>query len=635
MTAAGDRSFRLDIQGLRALAVLLVFFAHAGWAPFSGGFIGVDVFFVISGYVITGFLLREYEDRGELRLRHFYARRLQRLLPALVIMVLLVSLVVALLLSERERAAHLDAGANALLWVSNFFFYFMQLDYFDAGVNENLFLHTWTLGVEEQFYLLWPLLLTAGLATASRRLLPGLLVGVVFATFGLCLYWAVSDPNAAFYLVPARGWQFAIGGLVAWWHHGGGRAGDRVASIASPLGLGLILSAAILLDAHSAYPRLNALAPTLGAAMLLLGGGPLNRLLSAGPAVWLGNVSYGFYLWHWPVLLLFGDLRPFYPGLTSTLALALTILLAALSYYLVEQPLRTDRRLLSRPGAVIAASGVTMLAAILVVDRGLANYPVEHGDDVLAIQRAASVMPQPYLHGCDDWYRSAELKPCTYGDPDAAHTAVLLGDSIGLQWFAAVEAIVRERGWRLLVLTKSACPMVDYPYYYRVIRSEYTVCAQWRDKALVYIAGLEPDLLLIGSDGEYPFSQAAWREGSAAVLERLAPHAGQVALLAPSPRVSFDGPGCLARRARLAQLLPMAPVDGCREALRERPALSGLRTAAEARDNVDWIDMTQEICPGGICSARRGDDLVYRDQAHLAEQYVLSLKTALSAKLDL
>ncbi len=169
-TSATDSDYRLDIQGLRALAVRLVLFAHAGWQPFGGGFIGVDVFFVISGYVITRYLLREFQASGALSLRHFYARRLQRLLPALLVMVLVVSCLAMLLMTPDERSMHMDAAANALFWISNLFFYFSQLDYFDRSVSENLFLHTWTLGVEEQFYLVWPLVLLAGRAATPTRL---------------------------------------------------------------------------------------------------------------------------------------------------------------------------------------------------------------------------------------------------------------------------------------------------------------------------------------------------------------------------------------------------------------------------------------------------------------------------------
>jgi peptidoglycan/LPS O-acetylase OafA/YrhL len=632
--SATDSAYRLDIQGLRALAVLLVFFSHAGWQPFGGGFIGVDVFFVISGYVITRFLLREYGERGTLSLRHFYARRLQRLLPALLVMVLVVSSLAILLMTRDERSMHMDAAANALFWVSNLFFYFAQVDYFDRAVGENLFLHTWTLGVEEQFYLVWPLVLLVGLAAPWRRALPALLVAVLLSTLLLCLYWAGSDPNAAFYLMPARGWQFAAGGLVAWWHQSGGRLRTvPLANLASLAGLALVLAAAALLDENSAYPRLNALAPTFGTALVLAGWGWCNRLLASPPVVWLGDVSYGFYLWHWPVLLIFADLKFFYPVLGSGLALALTVVLAAASYYLVEQPLRTNRRLLALPRSVIGGSLVTMVLAILLVHRLLAPLHWDEPSEVADIRRVAAEMPQPYLDGCDDWYHSDDLNPCVYGGDQVDETAVLIGDSVALQWFPAIEAIYRERGWRLIVLTKSACPIVDRSYFYAGIRSEYLVCDRWREQALDYIAARNPARVIISSYGDYPFSRGEWTQGTRDILGRLSPLARDIVLLAPSPALEFSGPDCLAREARLAQLLPIAPVGACESEYRMRPQLAGLEAVAGGFANVQWVDLGVVICPGGSCRARQGVYIAYRDRDHLTSQYVRSLVEQLAASL--
>ena len=627
-------AFRLDIQGLRALAVLLVFFSHAGWQPFGGGFIGVDVFFVISGYVITRYLLREHSEKGALSLRHFYARRLQRLLPALLFMVLVVGGYSMLFLTRQERAIQLDAAANALFWVSNLFFYFTQLDYFDSTHNANLFLHTWTLGVEEQFYLVWPLVLLAGLAAGGRRVLPALLVALVVLTLALCLYWAETDPNAAFYMMPARGWQFAIGGLVAWWHHSGGKQpGAALANIASLAGLALVLVAAILLDEHSAYPRLNALAPTLGTALVIAGGGWCNRLLASGPAVWLGNVSYGFYLWHWPILLVFADLQPFYPALTTGLALLATTLLAAASYYFVEQPLRTNSRLLARPRLVIGGALVAMLSAVLLVQQWMAAFLGNWGTEVAEIQRIAGVMPRPYVDECDDWYNSAEIRPCVYGVSEGEQTAVLVSDSVGLQWFPAIEAWYRARGWRLVVLTKSACPIVNRSYYYDGIRAQYEVCDRWREGVVRYIAEQQPQQLLIGSYGGYPFSAEDWRQGTAEILAQLSPRVGDILLLAPTPRLDFNGPLCLARQARLVQVMPIAPYGGCEIPLPAQPELPPIRAAAGQFGNVHWLDFSGDICPAGSCRARLDEVITYRDSHHLTEEFVLSLGPVVAERL--
>ena len=213
-------NYRTDIQGLRALAVLLVFFAHAGWTPFSGGFVGVDVFFVISGYVISQYLLKEYQLTQTLVLLNFYARRLQRLLPALVLMLITVAALSLLVLMPGEVDIQFHSAMNANFWVSNFFFHFSKLNYFGQGATESLFLHTWSLGVEEQFYLVWPIVLLFGLGGLNwqggrEERLPAVMLLILAASLMLSMYWSQTSPSSAFYMMPSRIWQFALGGLVA------------------------------------------------------------------------------------------------------------------------------------------------------------------------------------------------------------------------------------------------------------------------------------------------------------------------------------------------------------------------------------------------------------------------------------
>ena len=181
-----ENNYRFDIQGLRALAVLLVFFAHADWPLFSGGFIGVDVFFVISGYVITLLLLTEFNDNNTIVWHKFYARRLQRLLPALVFMILIISLISLIIIIPKEQLSQYGAAKSAAVWLSNMFFINSDINYFSTSASENLYLHTWSLGVEEQFYLLWPILMLIGLKYFNK---------VKKNLFGLMVFFAETGPG--------------------------------------------------------------------------------------------------------------------------------------------------------------------------------------------------------------------------------------------------------------------------------------------------------------------------------------------------------------------------------------------------------------------------------------------------------
>ncbi len=312
--------YRPDIEGLRAVAILLVVAAHAGVPWLAGGFVGVDVFFVLSGYLITGLLAQEMRTTGSVRLLDFYARRLRRLLPALLFMVVGTVVAAALLLAPLEQSAQATAASAASLWISNLHFAFSQLDYFGPAAGSNLFLHTWSLGVEEQFYLVWPLLVLF-LAGSWRwqavrqdwsRLLRGML-----ATVGTCLALSVlltyTRPEQGFYLMPSRAWQFALGAVIVLAVAPADAAARRPALLDGLcsagqgralgwLGLTLVVGAGLLLDTQDAYPGVWAVLPSLGAAMLLAAGAlaPSSGaagLLAMPPLRRLGQVSYAWYLW--------------------------------------------------------------------------------------------------------------------------------------------------------------------------------------------------------------------------------------------------------------------------------------------------------------------------------------------------
>ncbi|MFA6231278.1 MAG: acyltransferase family protein [Rhodanobacter sp.] len=648
--------YRGDIEGLRAVAIFLVIGAHAGVPWLAGGFVGVDVFFVLSGFLITGLLTREIAKTGKLGFANFYARRLRRLLPALLTMLLVICLVAIVTLAPGDQGRQATAAATASIWLSNMHFALANLDYFSPAAGTNLFLHTWSLGVEEQFYLIWPALVLWTFATMrgegthpGRLKVSMLLVGLTSLLASLVL--TRSAPQMAFYLMPLRAWQFAAGALV--WLYFGSSSADSAPDATAPSGiaarrwigwsgLGLILLSGLWFDANSAYPGWRALLPTAGAAAILAASvngfdGGVSRLLSLRPMQAIGRISYSWYLWHWPVLLLGAALLPSDSGIYRTGLVALSLLLAVLSYAWIESPIRHQSRWIVRPGVtILSAIGLMLLANVMCIVWFNAASAWQDSPDQQRYRQAQVDAPPIYAMGCDDWYHSDRVRICAFGPQDAAHTAVLMGDSIGAQWFSALADIFNRPRWRLLVLTKSSCPMVDAPFFYARIGRDYVECTTWRKQALLQIASMKPDVVILGSVQSPDFSQTQWVDGTARVLQVITAATGHIYILRGTPHLPFDGPDCLSAQNWLPSL-------HARKGRCEWPAFSQhdddvyrwLQQASSRFSNVTAIDMNPLVCPEGECRAERNGMVVFRDSQHLTAIFIQSLAPALKDRLDL
>ncbi len=642
--------YRADIEGLRAVAILLVVACHAKVPWLAGGFVGVDVFYVLSGYLITGLLVQEIRTTGELRFANFYGRRLRRLLPALLLMLAVACILGRLLLAPSGQPEQASAAASAALWLSNFHFAFSNMGYFAPGPETNLFLHTWSLGVEEQFYLVWPLLVVLAMGAwegAKRppdaRRLKWLFGGIFAISFALSLYWTQRSPHMAFYMMPARAWQFALGALVFLlvgspeWRPDVRVPGQRWLPFAGWLGLAAILLAAFTINGRMPYPGVVSLLPTIGAALVLAAGGRGNnagagRVLSLRPMQAIGRVSYSWYLWHWPVLLLGAAVLDIHNGWIRLALVVASLLIAALSYHFIETPIRHYRKLLARPRmAVFVALAIMILAGSLALRWGHAALARLGSPEQLPSELAHVDAPVIYRMGCDDWYHSARVRICTFGDEHAAHTAVAFGDSVALQWFPAYARVFDKPGWRLLVITKSSCPMVDVPIFYPRIGRMYTECTQWRQGATRRIAALKPDVLILGSTFIYAYTQQQWIDGTRQLLASLSPHVGRIYLMRSTPTLPFDGPSCVAPRSVLYQALSGA--SRCTAPAytpRDDAVFQWLRTAAASFPNVHAIDMTDSVCPGGVCHAELDGKIVFRDDQHMTASFARSLAPALA-----
>jgi peptidoglycan/LPS O-acetylase OafA/YrhL len=648
--------YRGDIEGLRAIAILLVVACHAKVTWLAGGFVGVDVFYVLSGYLITGLLVQEIHTTGTFRFANFYARRLRRLLPALLLMLAIVCVLGRLLLAADGQVQQALSATSAALWLSNFHFAFANMDYFAPGAETNLFLHTWSLGVEEQFYLVWPLLVVLAMgawagakARPSTIRLKHVFGGVFVLTLALSLYWTWHAPRLAFYMMPSRAWQFSLGALVFLiagapkYQTGTWRLKPAWSVITGWSGLAMVVVAALLIDGSVPYPGCWALFPTIGTALVLIAGTgqagwrEANGFLCAKPMQALGRVSYSWYLWHWPVLLLGAEIIDVRNEWNRLSLVLLSLLIAALSYRLFETPIRHTRKLLAKPRmAVFVGVAIMILAGSLALRWQNAAQARMKEPAQLRFVAAHFDAPVIYRMGCDDWYHSARIQICSFGDPHAKHTAVAIGDSVGLQWFPAYARVFDRPDWRLLILTKSSCPMVNAPFFYSRISREYTVCGEWRQNALKEVAALNPDIVVLGSTFTYPFTRKQWIDGTRDVLRALEGHVREIYLMRATPVLPFDGPSCLAPRSWLYSTLSVrAKCTSTSHTTQFDDAWHWLGASIRPFPNAHLIDLNSDICPNDTCHAELNGNIVYRDDMHMTASFASSLAPAVGKALNL
>lgn len=609
-------TYRPDIEGLRAIAILAVVACHAKLPFLQGGFVGVDIFFVISGHLITSLLVREFTSTGKVDFLNFYSRRLKRLLPGLAFMMLTASYAAIVILPATTLLPHAESAKAGIFWISNIHFALFEAGYFDAGSEGNLFLHTWSLGVEEQFYLVWPTLIL--LFMRGRYLLRGLI-----AVFVICLVinltLSTASPLWAFYSMPSRGWQFALGGLV----YVAATTGlvDKYNSatartLAGSVGMLLILASITQINEQMTYPGLWAIIPSVGAALVILGD---VNWLTVAPLRAIGRVSYSWYLWHWPVLILGGAY--FGPGaIIQTLLVILSLVLAAIAYYAVESPLRNSQSLASQPRMNVLASLLIMVAGYMASNA----WAVKSADHSIR-----SDIPAPYFAGCDDEDRSAQPNPCVYGDPEGSQTVVLFADSVGTQWFSALESKYTSKGSRLVVLVKSSCPIV----LEEVVEAD--VCQEWKRAAIEYLQALQPDIVFIGSSIASQLTAEGWKSGTKRMLDSLSIKAKLVFVIRPTPRLSFDGPYCMAGKSWARHSEEGLPRCSTAQSIDpDNQVLASLQEAAKRFSNIRIVDFNSLVCPQQICSAHNGKQMVYRDNMHIADTFVKSISKQVSDIID-
>ena len=610
--------FRPDVEGLRAVAVGLVLLFHADVTGFAGGFIGVDVFFVVSGFLITRLLLRELNGTGSISLSDFWARRARRLLPAAALVVLATVVVAGMVLAPlAQRSLARDVAAVAL-FVANIRFAVQLGDYFGAQLGElnpSPLLHFWSLAVEEQFYLLWPslLLLLTRRPHAFRRLLALTVAGLGLASLAVSVWLTAVRPTWAFYLLPSRTWELLAGAAVALAWPLVRSAHPTVRAVGGWIGLSVMVAAALSFDGATAFPGIAAAVP-VGATVLVLVAGGEGRLPWSPSAVldrsvmqWIGRHSYAIYLWHWPILVLADAHWGGLSALQTAALVALSFVLAAISYRLVEDPVRRSPWLADDPrrgirlGGLLCAgmliAGAATAAAVPSFDTGVTATPVALTADRSGEPQVASMAGAPAAAAPTP--TDATVAPTTLDSLLATTREVLrqglqvevvpsnlrpsLGgafdDKSALYADGCVTIGVDDRpadcrygvigSPTRIVLYGDSHAAHWFPALERVALErgfELVVftkggcptaavsiptntlsrtCPAWRDRVVEQIATLRPAMVVMTAWSGYPNDDTEWRQGLEATVARIAPLTTDLVLLGDNPRAATVPALCL------------------------------------------------------------------------------------------
>ncbi|MPV49579.1 acyltransferase family protein [Pseudactinotalea sp. HY160] len=673
--------FQPEIQALRALAVLAVMAYHFRPGALPGGYVGVDIFFVISGYLITGLMIREIAREGRLSFRGFYGRRIRRILPAASAALAAITVAGVLILPMNRWT---DLGHEALattFFGQNWYLAHQSVDYLAEGAAASPLQHYWSLSVEEQFYFVWPALLVASIAAAtwwrrrrghgpaSPRLVAGVVLWAVVAGSGAysALQVIAGDP-AAYFVTPARAWELALGGLVAvhWPQLQRLARGPRRGGAWLGSGTALVAFALVTYDAATPFPGVAALAPTVGTAAMILGAnrwiearpdGALAHLIGARSVQWCGDASYSLYLWHWPVVVFLPYL---FPGVSPAVALgfgvALAFLLGALSRHLVELPFlhhTSANTALPRLVAVAAVSmSFTAIAGAGTVGwfhhssttlqseaqalesnppRGFGSESISRSGYRPFVQNAAGIAPTPSRaredlpESAKDDCKSSIDDPttprCVFGDEDAGTTVVLVGDSHTEQYLPAFQKIAEEQSLRIVTYLHASCP-----FSFAQRESDATrggPCLEANRATLADIVDRdEADLFVTSNLTDHPFVESADVPSPTDGFRQMWKDLRAVAPVA----VLSDNPMMLPKDETTECVLEnLNDPEDCAIDKDDAMPLDRQRAAAAGDPDVTWVDMTGQYCTADECPPVIGNVMVYRDQQHVTETYARTL----------
>ncbi len=678
-TAPGDRRFRPDVEGLRAIAVVLVVLYHASFPGLHGGFVGVDVFFVISGFVITGLLLRERSSTARTSLASFYGRRVRRILPAGTLVIVATVIAAYVVLGTVYGNPTAVAARWTAVFLANFHFAGIGTDYLNATLPPSPLQNFWSLAVEEQFYLVYPaiflVMASVRSAVSLRARLVFILVPIILMSLLLSAVQTSSSPTAAFFSPFTRAWELALGALVAVATPTLLRLGRNTATLMTWVGLAAIGYAAVAYSSATAYPGTAVIVPVVGTALVIAGGTPVpawgaESVLKLAPFQFFGRLSYSLYLWHWPILIIAAEYAgknslPFSQNLGW---LALSLVASYATYRLIENPVRHAQALAKSKGLALGIGVVLIAISLVVATVALENHKPSKAStstgvtglipsltpdalkQAIADAPTIKVLPAdltPSLAGVrSDWggppppcwpsFAQTSVPACVYGDPAGTHTMVLYGDSHAAMWFDAMNLTGELSHWRLIILTKGDCPTLDLafrnPPGVGKPGGAFAACAEWHKFALARIQAIRPDVVIITQDpnlapGDHSYPENQWQRATAAVIESLPVPASHVIVLGDIPQTAKSGPDCLARYPRNVQRCSGQNLPNI-VSQNHAEASAATQTGARYIDVVPWFCST--ICTGVV-----GHYQPYWDPYHITASYSMALGQALDYSINL
>lgn len=643
MSQVAKKEFRPEIQGLRAIAALLVAIYHIWLGRVSGA---VDVFFVVSGYLVIGSLLRQLERTGRIDFARFWGNLSKRLLPIALLVIVFVLIASLFLLPQVRWAETAQELIAATLYYENWQLAWNAVDYLARDNAASPVQHYWALSLQGQYYLAWPLIITV-VGVLQRRSgwsLRHTMTGTLLLLIGVSLTWSVyitaKNQPFAYFDTGARAWEFAMGGLLALWLPKI-RLTTRWYALLGWLGVAAIISCGLILKVSTVFPGYAALWPTLAVCLVLVAGTQggrfgAHRLLASRPLMQLGDVSYALYLWHWPILmfwLLYRNVDQ--AGLVDgLLVLAISVFLAYITTRWVETPVRSSGIGVHRPKQALLL-GAGMLAPVLAalfawtlhIEQGQAalaqqaenpaypgamarwpGFPMPVVDVPIlpAALQAKADLPSTYASRCHQMPRNPEVLSCSFGPDDANVTVALVGGSHSAHWLPALQRLANEKNIQIINFTKSACR-------FSASTRGNASCPIWNARLLEELSERQPDLVIttatlgVGSKERVPADYVKqWRLAEDLGIRILA--------IRDNPRPGFDVPECVERYSADG-----LECDVQRDAVLNRA--NPLTTVEKLPLNVQFADYSDVFCDAERCPVTMGNVLVYRDAHHLTATF--------------
>lgn len=625
-----QQKYRADIDGLRAVAVLAVIIYHINPEYLPGGFVGVDVFFVISGYLISLYIFKEL-DRGKFSLSEFYRRRIKRIVPTMMAVLFVVVILSSFILLPDDASDVASSGFWSLFSLTNVYFYlFSDAGYFSSSMNEQPLLHFWSLGVEEQFYIFWPLILMALYNNKAKKIFLSALIIVTACSFCFAQWYHQYSPSFVYYMLPARAGELLMGAIVAYSinHNLPASLSSKLANYCSYGGSVLVLLSFVLINEDSVFPGINALFPTLGTALMIFGGhfniNKIYQALTFKPMIFVGLISYSAYLWHWPITA-FYSYGLFKPSHFSAFVLLVIILAVAwLSYVYIEKPFRYNKHKISRlflrqfalPAAILSVFiSFTLLSSgygARIISNDYQEQVDAHNVEMKPAYHYQYICQKTLLKLSD-----IENQDCVIGiNESSLGDIILIGDSNAAHYVGMLGAFALKQGFSFRNLQINACPPINgSPNAY--------VKLKYRDSCRNSLALMWPNI----NDYDVIMISASWVIYSSKSKEfipeflqnvsQLLKQGKQVILIGKAPLIRSYHNQCLQRSLSFPFIKCYQPSTPIQSSIVD--INSKLESFAIKNRNVEYFDANHILCKNNNCSAFNGNgEALYYDESHLS-----------------